>query len=115
MIHKTLENLDEVRNAKIGDIIPMFNNADYLDGRMDGMILENKNDKLILVVKATPEEIYSRIEIKDIKKEVGIFPFDFEGKTKFFITIDAESDPNILLTSLNENDSLIKKYQEALK
>ena len=116
MIYKTLENIEQVKNAQVGDVLPILNQGDWFDGRMMSMV-ENKNGNEITFIGQHVNGAYLRYNIKNIEKETGIIRSKLMvGSDVIRFWINAYVDtPNATEEVVNKNDPIIKKYQEAVK
>jgi hypothetical protein len=113
---KSLENIEQVKNAQIGDVLPILNQGDWVDGRMMGMV-EKKNGEGITFIGQHVNGAYLRYDIKDIKKETGIIKSKLMTENdvvRFWFNAYVDT-PNATQEEVNENNPIVKKYQELIK
>ena len=107
-----LENIDQIKNAQIGDIFPALNHMDYIDGKMDVMVEEIKGKEITLIGKHIVSGAYLRYNIKDIEKEMGVRT-GMVGEGRFWFCAYTPSDtPNVEWDRVDKKDSIIKKYEK---
>jgi hypothetical protein len=108
-----LENIEQVKNAEIGDIIPVSNN--YWGARYDNMtaIVEDKKDNGITLVCKHISGEFQRFKIEGIEKDSksGSPRSIKDGRYCFAITSAVNNEQ---FESVRENDHIIKKYLGAL-
>jgi hypothetical protein len=116
MIIKSLENIEQVENLQIGDIFPILDQADWIDGRMIGMIEKKEQNQITFIAQHPFSKSYLRYQIKDINRERGVIenPFDMKDVTRFWISAYSDT-PNAKSERIDDNDPIIKKYREEIK
>jgi hypothetical protein len=112
---KSLENIEQVKNLQEGDVFPVLNQGDWIDGRMLAMVEKKNENNIQFIGQHLFSKNYLRFNIKDIYKETGIIKriTKYDDCTRFWFNQYSDT-PNATSELINENDSIIKRYQEAI-
>ena len=104
-----LVSMGQVRRIKMGDIIPMLDESNYIDGRFEGMLAEKEGDTMIFLGRNPYDKrSWFRYLIPDVSKngfvDMRINKYIFDGIN----VADIES----VEENCSENKWFIKKYKK---
>jgi hypothetical protein len=118
---QSLENMEQVKIAQVGDILPIRNLCGMIitKGKMEGMIESKNENEITFIGKAIGANV--RIKIKDLTKEEGIslnFYKDDDGIIRYLFYASYNNcfdTPNAIWDWVDFDDPIDQKYREAIK
>ena len=108
MKYETLENMEQVKNLQVGDVFPVLDQGDYIDGRFDAMLLERDEEGTMILLgdKGICGRNWTQwmVPFEEVIAYAGRFAIDNYQEGIIIERFDSETF---------EGRKLIKKYGEA--
>ena len=106
-----LISIGQVRRIKMGDIIPMLDESNYIDGRFEGMLIEREGDTMIFLGRNPSEkDTWFKYLIPDVSKNGFV---DILTNKYIFDGINV-ADLESVEENYPENKWFIKKYKKEI-
>ena len=106
MKYERLEKIEQVRDLKIGDVIPMLDRSSHIDGRMKGMLIDRTGNDMLFLTQNEMEEWYCEWLICGADRRGNI---DESGRYFF----DGEGD-GIVVNSVKYQEKAKEKFRGSL-